>query len=63
MTEGICSTKQGSLSIMYFILGFDSQEITTHLFSHAFLVLLGAVHTENIRISIYHISPVIYYNV
>jgi len=55
--------KQGSLSIIYFILGFDSQEITTHIFSHAFHVLWGAVHTEKIRISIYHMSPAVYYNV
>jgi hypothetical protein len=45
MTEEICSMEQGSLSIMYPILYFESQEITTHLFSHAFHVLLGAVHT------------------
>jgi hypothetical protein len=46
MTEGICSMDQGSFSITYFILDFDSQEITTHLFSHVFYVLLGAVLKE-----------------
>jgi hypothetical protein len=59
MTEGICSVKQGSMSIMYSILDFDSQEVTTHLFIHAFHVMFGVVHTEKIRISIYHISPVV----
>jgi hypothetical protein len=46
MTEGICSMQQDSLSVMYSILYFESQEITTHLIRHAFHILLGAVHTE-----------------
>ena len=51
--------KQGSLSIIYSILDFDSQEVTTHLFSHASHLLLDAAHIEKIRISNYHISPVV----
>jgi hypothetical protein len=55
MTEGICSMDQDCFSFTYSILDFDSQKITTHLFSHAFHFLLGAVHKEKIRISNYYI--------
>jgi len=51
--------KQGNLSVIYSILDLDYQEITTRFVSHAFHALLGAVHTEKIRIFNYHISPLV----
>ena len=51
--------KQDSLSIIYSILYFESQEITTRLFSHAFHVLLVAVRTENITYLLHGAEPLL----